>query len=128
MTPLHVYKSPSGRYKLATEEAEGRQIASFANAGQHLPNVLTKLMLMEDGTVADPLNGILDVIYEHLSTDLQEEWTQYITPCHRDSASNATQIKKTLKTKLGESRAQTASEPISRTNSLKTRSGYQAAR
>ena len=77
------------------------QIATFTNAGPHLPIVLTKLTLMEDNTVAEPLDIILAIIHAELATELHETWTRYLTPCHRDSASNATHIKKTLKRRLG---------------------------
>ena len=69
-----------------------------------MPSVMTKLTLMEDGTVAEPLNAILEVIYEHLSTGLQEEWARYITPCHREFSIQRYQDQKDLENKAGESR------------------------
>ena len=102
MAALHVYKTPSGTYILSTERKEGAKIATFTNAGLHLPIILTKLTLLEDNTVAEPLDIILAIIHAELANDLQESWTRYLTPCHRDSASNATHIKKTLKRSFGE--------------------------
>ena len=96
MASLNVFKTASGKYALSTEEMEGAKIAKFTDAGPHLPIMLTKLTLMEDNTVAEPLDVILATIHAELATELQETWTQYLTPCHRDSASNATHIKKTL--------------------------------
>ena len=101
MASLNVFKTASGKYALSTEEMEGAKIAKFTDAGPHLPIMLTKLTLMEDNTVAEPLDVILATIHAELATELQETWTQYLTPCHRDSASNATHIKKTLKKRLG---------------------------
>ena len=102
MAPLHVYKSLSGRYALSTEETEGDKIATFTDAGQHLPRVLTQLTLTEKDTVVEPLDTILAIIYAQLATRLQEEeWVRYITPCHRDSATVATQVKKALRARLG---------------------------
>ena len=100
MASLKVFKTASGKYAL-TEEIEGTKIATFTNAGPHLPTILTKLTLTEGNTVAEPLDVILATIHAELATELQETWTQYLTPCHRDSASNATHIKKTLKKRLG---------------------------
>ena len=101
MTSLEVFKTQSGKYALSTEEMEGTKITTFTDAGPHLPIVLTKLTLMEDNTVAEPLDIILATIHAELAKGLQETWTRYLTPCHRDSASNATHIKKTLKRRLG---------------------------
>ena len=101
MTSLHVYKTPSGTYALNTEDMECTKIATFIDAGQHLPTVLTSLTLLEDNTISEPLDIILATIHAQLAADLQEKWSEFLTPCHKDSASNATQIKKTLKTKLG---------------------------
>lgn len=101
MASLEVFKTASGKYALSVEEMEGIKIATFTNAGPHLPIVLTKLTLMEDNTVAEPLDIILAIIHAELATELHETWTRYLTPCHRDSASNATHIKKTLKIRLG---------------------------
>lgn len=101
MASLEVFKTSSGKYALSTEEMEGTKIATFTDAGPHLPTVLTKLTLMDDNTVAEPLDVILATIHAELATELQETWTRYLTPCHRDSASNATHIKKTLKKRLG---------------------------
>ena len=101
MASIKVFKAASGKYALSIEEMEGTKIATFIDAGLHLPIILTKLTLTEDNTIAEPLDVILAAIHAELATELQETWTRYLTPCHRDSASNATQIKKTLKKRLG---------------------------
>ena len=101
MASLQVFKTASCKYALSTEEMEGTKIATFTNAGPHLPTILTKLTLTEDNTVAEPLDVILATIHAELATELEETWTQYLTPCHRDSASNSSHIKKTLKKRLG---------------------------
>ena len=101
MTSLEVFETASGKYALRTEEMEGTKIATFTDAGTYLPIVLTKLTLMEDNTISEPLDIILATIHAELAKGLQETWTRYPTPCHRDSASNATHIKKTLKRRLG---------------------------
>ena len=86
MASLEVFKTASGKCALSVEEMEGIRIATFTNVGPHLPIVLTKLTLMEDTTVAEPLDIILAIIHAELATELQETWTRYLTPCHRDSA------------------------------------------
>ena len=101
MASLKVFKTASGKYALSTEDMEGTKIATFTNAGPHLPTSLTKPTLTEDNTVAEPLDVILATIHAELATELQETWTQYLTPCHRNSASNATHIKKALKKRVG---------------------------
>ena len=101
MASLKIFKTASGKYALSIEEMEGTKIATFTDAGPNLPIILTKLTLTEDSTVAESLDVILAAIHVELATELQETWTQYLTPCHRDSASNATHIKKTLKKRLG---------------------------
>ena len=116
-TTLHVYKSPSGRYSLSTLESADNMIASFNNAGEHLPAILTKLNPLDDHTVSEPLYVILSAIHAQLSIDLNETWTTYLIPCHRDSAMKATVIKKAIKRELGENASNGALDTISGTSS-----------
>ena len=81
MTPLHVYKTPSGTYALNTEDMECTKIATFNDAGQHLPTVLTSLTLLEDNTISEPLDIILATIHAQLATHLQE-MVEVPHPCH----------------------------------------------
>ena len=91
MTSLHVYKTPSGTYALSTEDMEGTKIATFIDAGQHLPIVLTNLTLLEDNTISEPLDIILATIHAQLAADLQENG--------RNSSPHATKIQHRMQRK-----------------------------
>ena len=111
-TTLHIYKSPTGKYSLSTLESADSRIASFDNAGEHLPAILTQLNPQDDHTVSDPLDVILSAIHAQLSIDLNENWTKYLIPCHRDSAMKATVIKKAIERELGHSASKELLKPF----------------
>jgi hypothetical protein len=109
---LHIYKAPSGRYIISTNELPETRIATFNNVGEYLPAILTKLTPQADKTVSEPLNIILATIHAQISADLQEGWTEHLEPCHKDSALKATDIRKAVTKKLGKTASKELLQPF----------------
>ena len=103
---LYVYKMSSGRYLLSIKELPEDRVATFDNAGGHLPAILMKLTPQDDKTVSEPLDIILAVVHSQMAADLREDWTEHLEPCHRDAAMKATDIKKAVKRKIGKTASQ----------------------